>query len=138
MTARDELFWAKVRRTDDCWEWAAAKDQDGYGMFWDGSRTVRAHRFSFELALGPVPAGLRLDHLCRNTSCVRPEHLEVVTHQVNQLRSTSFSGTNAAKTHCKNGHPFDEVNTRARSDHPGRVCRTCIREAVRRHRERIR
>ena len=85
-------FWAKVEKTSDinaCWNWLGAKTK-GYGNFSYGGRggkTVRAHRFSYILINGPIPDGLALDHLCRNTLCVNPAHLEAVTDRVNFLRS---------------------------------------------------
>jgi hypothetical protein len=79
-------FWRNVRKGDLCWNWAGSIDVCGYGRLWDGTRTVRAHRFSYELLVGPIPEGLVLDHLCRNTRCVNPEHLEAVTHRDNLLR----------------------------------------------------
>ena len=73
-----------------CWGWTAAKDpKTGYGNFSDkptGRRMVNAHRMSWELYRGPIPAGLTIDHLCRNTSCVNPDHLEPVTQRENSRR----------------------------------------------------
>src|SRR3954463_13239409 len=86
-------FWRKVQRTDSCWIWLAAKSEGGYGRFWDGERLVNAHRFSYWLVTGEIPA--ELDHLCRNHACVRPDHLEAVTHRENVLRGTSPNALNA-------------------------------------------
>jgi hypothetical protein len=73
-------FWSKVSKSDGCWTWAASKRHKGYGAFvWaDGSGAViqgRAHRFSWELHNGPVPAGKCVLHRCDNPPCVRPDHL---------------------------------------------------------------
>lgn len=51
-----------------------------------------------------------LDHLCRNTRCVNPKHLEAVTQKENILRGIGISAQNAVKTHCWRGHPFKESN----------------------------
>lgn len=87
-----EQFWAKVAVSDGCWTWTAATDRDGYGKFTDHSngRRMHAHRFAYELLVGEVPEGLELDHLCRNRACVRPDHLEPVTHLENVRRSRAM------------------------------------------------
>ncbi len=79
------LFFAKVEFTDACWLWTASTDWYGYGWFWVGAPR-RAHRVCYEWLVGPIPAGLELDHLCRVPACVRPEHLEPVTHAENVRR----------------------------------------------------
>lgn len=95
--SRTANFWAKVdkhgpvpaHRPDlgPCWVWTAARHGKGYGMFSvDRKRKVRAHRFAYEMMVGPIPEGLDLDHLCRNRACVNPEHLEPVTRSVNLKR----------------------------------------------------
>ncbi len=121
-----ERFWAKVDKTDGCWLWTAAKTRDGYGRLADtGGRWVLAHRFAYELHIGPIPNSLTLDHLCRVRHCVNPTHLEPVTNRVNALRGVGIPARNARKTHCLRGHPFDAENTRWWRG--GRRCRTCGR-----------
>lgn len=80
---------AKVEvRDDGCWIWQAHKSKAGYAKVKDDfGRQAYAHRLTYELSHGPVPDGLQLDHLCRNTSCVNPEHLEAVTAKENVRRS---------------------------------------------------
>jgi HNH endonuclease len=96
-----------------CWNWLGYK-RDGYGSAHrDDGRTVIAHRYVYELLVGPVPAGLELDHLCRNRPCVNPEHLEPVTRQENRRRATY--------TTCRRGHQ-DYVSTPTT-----RYCRSCER-----------
>lgn len=74
----------------DCWEWIGSKMKHGHGQFGLGGKAVLAHRYSFENShLGPCVAGLELDHLCRNPSCVNPNHLEQVTHRENMSRGRS-------------------------------------------------
>lgn len=85
--APEARFWAKVDKTDTCWLWTASKNREGYGKFWDGERYVLAHRFAYEQLVDLIPAGLVIDHLCRVTGCVRPEHLEAVTDAVNRQRA---------------------------------------------------
>lgn len=81
-----KTFWSRVDKTDGCWLWTAAKNSDGYGYFSIKGYSVRAHRWAYELNVGPIPKNRVIDHLCRNRSCVRPDHLELVTNQENVIR----------------------------------------------------
>ena len=73
MNKRGARFWAKAEKTESCWEWRGTRDRAGYGRFSDGRRfgTNIAHRISYLLTHGSIPAGLDLDHLCRNRGCVK-------------------------------------------------------------------
>lgn len=118
---------------DGCWEWQRSMNSYGYGRIrlWSvaeqRSPTRSAHRAVYEMLRGPVPAGLELDHLCRNRACVRPSHLEPVTRRENLMRSAGLPAQNAGKTHCKRGHEFAGGNLRVARD-GSRHCRTCRRE----------
>lgn len=115
-----------VIQENGCWEWVGSKSR-GYGsMNWRGRSGVRAHRITYEIAKGPIPAGLCLDHLCRNTSCVNPDHLEAVTHRENVLRGAGTPARHAKQTHCREGHEFTPENT-YRFPTGQRRCRTCTR-----------
>ena len=136
----EDRFWVKVEKTDGCWLWTACRIPDGYGLFWDGTyrlnrspRFVLAHRFAYEAAVGPIPNGLEMDHLCRNRLCVRPDHLEPVTRSTNQKRSPLTGQGNRKKGTCPKGHLYDAANTRL-DKHGGRSCRACDRETARRKR----
>jgi len=71
---------------DECWNWEGIKDPEGYGIRRIGDKGVRAHRWSYEHHVGPIPEGKVIDHLCSNPSCVNPSHLEPVDQKVNRQR----------------------------------------------------
>ena len=84
-------FWMKVTFTDTCWLWTAMTDKAGYGMFtltWD--RKIPAHRYAYEFCVGPILAGLVIDHQCRVHNCVLPDHLEPITQKENTRRGVGY------------------------------------------------
>lgn len=115
-------FWAKVDKTKGCWYWQGGTN-GRYGMYCG----QLAHRISYTLMIGEIPEGLEIDHLCRNTICVRPSHLEPVTHSENILRGHSF---NRSKDRCPKGHRYTSENTTINKGK--RYCRTCKREDCKR------
>lgn len=125
-----ERFWANftVNRETECWEWQGPDNGVGYGKIKVDGDFLYAHRYGYELFVGEIPDGLVIDHLCRNPSCVNPWHLEPVTQRINSQR-----GSRATRTHCVNGHPYNEANTYIYPKTGHRQCRACNRE-----RERIR
>jgi hypothetical protein len=115
---RAKEFWTHVDKTGDCWTWTGSALR-GYGVY---SGTV-AHRVAYRLIEGDFPENLEIDHLCRNTICVNPDHLEPVTHAENmQRRYTTY-------THCVNEHEYTPENTYIRPN-GHRDCRACIRARV--------
>lgn len=124
MKSRTDRFLEKrvIDPVTGCWIWTGSNSH-GYGRFWDGSKTVPAHRFSYETFVQPVPEGMQLDHImCDNPSCVHPGHVKPATPRDNTLRSSgNMAAVNARKTHCPQGH---EYNTR-RDANGGRVCYKC-------------
>ena len=94
----EDRFWVKVDKNGPvpaarpdlgpCWLWTGTKLPKGYGSFYYlAGRRAYAHRFAYELLVGPIPADRpQIDHLCRVTSCVNPTHLEPVTNRENTLR----------------------------------------------------
>ncbi len=78
-----ERFWSRVniKSKDDCWEWQAATDKNGYGRLGYKEKSGQgAHRVSWELVNGPIPDGLWVLHKCDNTKCCNPNHLYLGTH----------------------------------------------------------
>lgn len=95
LTERDvKRFWTKVDRgegTDSCWNWTGALHEKGYGTWTvvkpgGGTTSVRPHRVSWHLLVGPMADGLVVDHLCGNRRCVNPDHLEAVSIGTNSSR----------------------------------------------------
>lgn len=105
-----------------CWLWLGEIDRGGYGRCNIQGRTIGAHRVIYELEKGPIPPRLTLDHLCRVRSCVNPNHLEPVPHQVNCQRGLVGEHLRR-RTHCPQGHLYSESNTIMRKN--SRHCRTC-------------
>lgn len=100
-----------------CWVWDHVSPSARYGVMYAEGRKQLAHRVSYELFVGPLQEGLVIDHLCANTHCVNPRHLQQVTQQVNVARHHD------KQTQCKRGHPYTEESTLIRGN--TRHCRPC-------------
>lgn len=130
-------FCAKFRVCPDtgCWLWTGGRSKNGYGAFRVDGRQGGAHRVAYALFVGPIPAGAELDHVyewgCRHRHCVNPNHLEAVTPEENQRRSAV---TPAGRTHCPQGHPYDDENT-CHTRAGRRKCRACGRAYYHRTKE---
>lgn len=84
----EQRFWAKVRKTDECWVWTASVNGDGYGQIKVDGRLRKAHRLAWEMTNGPIPKGMHIDHRCANPLCVNPAHLRIVTNAQNLQHRT--------------------------------------------------
>lgn len=130
-------FLSKVDRRgdDECWPWLGPVNEvNGYGYFRVGPEAtpVSAHRYAYELMVGPIPEGLVIDHVrgngCTRRDCVNwVSHLEAVTQRENVLRGDAPPAVNARKTHCPQGHEYTPENTKVRRQ-GWRECKTCIRD----------
>lgn len=125
---KPRTFWGRLRKNVEigpsCWNWKGYI-QKGYGHLSIRGRSYRVHRFIYELLCGPIPKGLILDHLCRNRSCVNPDHLRIVTNKENVLAGIGPTAINKRKTHCPKGHEYSAENTHI-TPVGFRKCRICV------------
>lgn len=132
---KDGLPVGYVIQESGCWDWVATPRKNGYAYLCFQGREVPAPRYVYELLVAAVPAGMVLDHLCRNRRCVNPAHLEPVTPYQNTMRGTSPPALGATRTHCTQGHRLGLGNVHPCMESLGqRTCRECtrIRARVRR------
>lgn len=122
-------FWVKVAAglENECWPWLGAKDQKQYGNFVvSKGKTSKAHKFSWILHFGEIPAGMQVDHKCNHTWCVNPNCLQLLSGIKNNEKSNSASAINKRKTHCIRGHEFSDENTIRK--YGRRYCIICEKE----------
>jgi hypothetical protein len=131
-----DRWLARVEKTESCWLWRGELDRDQYGTFGvhgadsEAPGNYRAHRWGYEHLVRALGEDEVLARLCPNRSCVNPAHLEPTSRAVVAARTEH---ANSKKTHCAQGHPFNEANT-AYLERGSRRCRACDRIAARKRR----
>ena len=84
--------------------------ESGYGHISVNGTMQLVHRLAYSMFV-PIPEGLVLDHLCRNRSCINPNHLEPVTVAENNLRGEGCMADYARRTHCPQGHAYEATTS---------------------------
>jgi YHS domain-containing protein len=102
-----ERFARHVHKTDTCWLWTAATDGKGYGRF----DNMAAHRFAYELYIGPIPDKLFVCHKCDNPPCVNPDHLFLGTQKDNML-DCSRKGRTSSGAYKLNRDQVEQIRER--------------------------
>jgi hypothetical protein len=122
-----------------CWIWIGAifyKLSGSYGQIRIGrkkdNKLLRAHRVSYEHFIGKIPKGKELDHLCRNTLCINPKHLEAVSHLVNMKRRKD-----SGLPYCRHGHKYTKETTYIRPDNRRRECKICRKLRIKKFKKNL-
>ena len=128
----------EISSDHDCVLWVGARRSvDGYGAFCIGNKVYPAHRLMYKIAIGGIPPKYLIHHICGNTNCINPSHLETMNFRAHFLIGASPPAVNHMKCECVHGHPFNKKNTRIfnEKNRIRRACRACGRDAYNRHRE---
>jgi hypothetical protein len=86
-----------VNKETGCWEWQKCTTKEGYGRIGRNGKHKKAHRVYYEKYIGPIPEGIKLDHICHNPSCINPEHLRLANDSQNCMNKQKFRGSSKYK-----------------------------------------
>lgn len=123
----DDRFNRRTKRQGECLVWLGGKNTSGYGTIVTSSRVkVCAHRLSYERSVGPIPAGMVVDHICRNKACVDPSHLRLATTKQNGENLTgatarSTTGVRGVQFVWSRGKSGGIIGYRGKAMHNGKV-----------------
>ena len=114
-------LWRRIEPEPNsgCWFWTGRQHNGRYGRVGYGGEKYLAHRLLYELERGKIPEGLTLDHGCRQSLCVNPDHMTPMTLRENQLLGGQY-----IKTRCPRGHIYDGIAKRG-DGRTFRYCKTC-------------
>lgn len=125
---RIRIFSRIITDGRGCWNWVGSIKPGGYGNITYKKVVYNAHRISFAVFSGTIPAGLTIDHLCKNRRCLNPQHMEIVTAGENALRGGSSPAMNAKKRVCKRGHELVSLSDKRKGHSSAkRHCPICER-----------
>ena len=134
-----------VESNSGCWIWLGGVDRKGYGTLLQNKKRVFAHRLALAEAQPPMQHDMLACHKCDVPRCINPDHLFWGTHKENSQDALAKGRTGnsfqSEKLLCKNGHRFDESNTKYVANREGsekRACRECRRLSSARYHSKIR
>lgn len=132
----ERVLRRSIRNSDGCWIWTGATvdDRNGvpkYGVVGIGRKRIGiVHRVVYEALIAEIPPGQEIHHTCRNTRCVNPEHMVPVTRQQHHEIHK------AERTHCRAGHPLDDIYINPAGKRRCNHCRRLVARASY-HRRRV-
>lgn len=95
---------------DACWPWMAGRISTGYGSFYRHGVHILAHRDSYTIANGPIPAGLHVLHRCDNPPCCNPKHLFLGTQATNNADKLAKGRLPHGENHFMTKFTDEQVN----------------------------
>lgn len=122
--------WSMPEPFSGCVLWTGCVGEWGYGVIGIAGKNRGAHRVAYELARGPIPSGLTIDHLCKVPSCINPDHMEPVTVTENNRRRWGNSAKDT-RYFCAKGHLMEGHNLKFLKNNGQKACRICVNRRAR-------